>query len=224
MLDSYAIYAHVSKTSVVGYDNEATSGVGRMAKSIIRELNPVFRNKMAELPNASAADITSELTSASVKLKDDGICFFYFHGHGDSKPGVMTPDEPTDEVLVCRDRLLFDDEITNLLRLFKPTQRILSVVDSCSSETLIEWPTPRSLEFPELIHIASAKDESQAGALSSGGIFSNRMLTIISNFAFFGLTYQTFTTRLQLFTVNAPCIVRKSDNVTQSFLNKRLFT
>lgn len=223
-MEKYAIYAHVTKTDVPGYSNNATQGVGRIARSIRRELNPVFKTNIANLENAKVSDITKSLRYAIDNLNDNGICFFYFHGHGDSKPGIGYNDEITDEVLICNDGILYDDEIDGLLRLFKPTQRILSVVDSCSSNTVVEWSRINTDKYPEIIHIASAKDDEIAGALPNGGIFSNRMLTVIIDYAYTALTYQAFYTRLENFTVSAPCIVTKSGNVSQGFLNKKLFT
>ena len=224
-MDKYAIVAYVKETELSQYSNQATAGVGLAARNLILELSPIFGNNLIDLgPSTKIDNIITKLQYAAQNLDANGLCLFYFHGHGDSVNGIGRNDEATDEALVCNDGYLFDDSIDEILQTFQPTQRILSIVDSCSSESVFEWSMAPESSYPQIIHIASAADGTEAGALPMGGIFSRRIWSILYGGAAQSFTYQRFTQRLQLLTVSTPCVVRKSPNVSDAFLNSRLFT
>lgn len=219
-----AILAYVEKTLLNGYSNEATEGVARVASYIRDEIKPLFGNDLIDLgPLTTRESILEQLAYAASHLDNDGSCFFYFHGHGDSLPGKGYNDEPTDEVLVCHNDYLFDDEIDAAFRKFKRTQRIFTLVDSCSSETVIEWNRTTHYSYPEILHIASSKDEDVAYANLRGGLFS----TMVYNKIYYGnyhqLTYQSLCTYLEVNSFAIPCYLSKH-NVSSAFLDARLFT
>src|SRR5688572_13928935 len=179
-MDKLAIFAYVAETTLSKYSNDATLGVGNIAQSLINELRPAFGDDVVDVgPRSTVQQVASQLEFAAKYLSKHGLCFFYFHGHGDSIRGVGRQDEFKDQALVCHDGYLVDDQIDDLLRKFKPTQRILSVVDCCSSETVIEWSSSKISNYPQIIHIASAHDGQDAGAAAFGGMFSQRMLSLI---------------------------------------------
>ncbi|MEM9680406.1 MAG: caspase family protein [Bacteroidota bacterium] len=212
-MKQFGIFSCVRGTSVPGYSNEATSGVDATTYDIMGELDPIFRDNVEALtPNATRNEIISAIEDVANKLDDDGFCLFYFHGHGDSVLGDTGGDELKDQVLVCSDTILKDDEITSTLRLFKNTQRILTIVDSCSSETVIEWPGKQLSDFPQILHLASSHDGDEAGALPQGGDFSNKLLNVISNGGFFNLSYRSFIYDLELSSINTPFYYRHTEN------------
>jgi hypothetical protein len=224
-MDKYAIFGYVKETRLAGYSNLATQGVDLVAGNIIAELKPVFGEDHADLgPHTKVQDILYHLNFAARNLSPHGVCLFYFHGHGDSIESRGRQDELKDEVLVCSDDYLVDDEIDHHLARFKPTQRLLTIVDSCSSETVIEWSTRREDQYPQIIHIASARDGMEAGALPFGGLFSRRLHSFIYGGTHRSLTYDSFVKRLEMYTVSAPCIVRTSATVSNEYLNAPLFT
>lgn len=219
-----AIFAYVSNTQLPEYDNRATIGVGAVAGSIMTEIKPKFKNDLFDLgPNSTVQSITANLSLAAEKLEDRGFCLFYFHGHGDSITGKYRNDEKKDQVLVCHDGFLFDDAIDQILSTFKPTQRILTIVDSCSSETVVEWSKHPMSAYPQMIHIASSTDDGVALANRWGGIFSRKILNLVYNMAYYNYTYDTFIRRLQWQSTYSPCLVRISDNVKTGFLRTKLF-
>lgn len=225
-MNKVAIFAYVQETLLTQYDNRATSGVPSVARKIMRELRPAFRdNNLIDLGPLTRADqIRDKFLDVSSKLDSDGLCFFYFHGHGDSVPGSIRSDEAKDQALVCHDRYLIDDHIDELLLTLGPKRRVLTIVDSCSSETVVEWSKQKSSDYPQIMHIASARDGEEAGALPGGGLFSRRILKLISGEEFKRFTYQSFAAKLKLYTVSAPCYVRTSTNMSNKFLQTKLFT
>jgi hypothetical protein len=223
-MDRYAILSYVKTTSLGKYDNTATNGVDKIAGHIRRAIKPAFKGALADLgPSATKNDILLELQYAADNLSPNGICFFYFHGHGDSIPGRGIRDETKDQALVCQDDYLLDDEIDTALRSFKPTQRFLSIVDCCSAETVVEWSQYPHASYPQIIHIASARDEEKAWSLPQGGIFSKKLYNMIKREGYYGLTYKSFYTRLELRCIACPCYVRISENVSAEYLNTKLF-
>jgi hypothetical protein len=220
-----AIFSYVSKTTLTHYDNEATSGVGKVAKNIITELTPAFRKEnIRDIgPDSNKSDILANLKYAAANLDDGGVCLFYFHGHGDSIGGTGDNDEPMDEVLVCSDGYLIDDEIGSILQQFRSSLRFFSIIDSCSSGTVIEWNKALVNTYPEIIHVAASQDGEQAGSIPQGGLFSKRIHNILYGSAYLNHTYKTFTDHLLRTNIIPPCLIRTSENVSGKFLNTKLF-
>ncbi|MBS9462882.1 caspase family protein [Flagellimonas sp. 389] len=224
-MQNCAIIACVKQTKIPGYDNWATWGVEGMALDIIDELEPIFGNNLLYIgPNASRDEIVDGISNFTQQLDKEGFCFFYFHGHGDTVRGAKVNDEKTDQVLVCSDKFLWDDTMEETLSLFMPTQRVLTFVDSCSSETVVEWSLFNSSKYPQIIHIASSEDGAIALAYTSGGLMSTNFLNIIYNANYYNMTYQSLITELKLNAIRSKCLVKKTSNVNHKYLNKELFT
>ena len=210
---------------LANYDDGATIGVTKVAKDIVTAIKPIFRNNLFDLgPKSTVENITRRLKQASYNLREGGLCFFYFHGHGDSLPDLQREDELMDQALVCHDGYLLDDTIDEILAGFKPSHRVLTLVDSCSSETVIEWTKHLPSTYPQIIHIASSLDESVAYASPRGGILSRTAAGLLYNYGYSRLTYRSFIQRLKRRLIYTPCFERTTDNVTSGFLNARLFT
>lgn len=220
-----AIVSYVENTLVPNYDNNATRGVSIIAKKIITEIKQSFQNSIEDIgPRTKRKEILDAFIYAREKLDDNGLCFFYFHGHGDSILNVGEKDEVYDQVLVCNDEYLLDDHIDEILRSFLPTQRIFSIVDSCSSETVIEWSKYTTIKYPQIIHIASSADGENSYSWPSGGIFSQRLYNLLYNGNFWNMSYDNFITKIKSFTINQECFVSKTDNISNKYLNSKLFT
>lgn len=223
-MDRFAIFSYVQQTRLSQYDDRATAGVGGIARDIKKEVKQVFRDNIADLgPFTTRSDILSKLTYVAHNLSPKGVCLFYFHGHGDSIPGRGIKDEAKDQALVCYDDYLCDDDIDTVLRAFKPTQRLLTIVDSCSSETVVEWSLYPHATYPEIIHLASARDDETARAFPQGGDFSRRMYRLINGSNFYNYTYQSFARKLEFSSIRPHCYVKKSPNISNQFLNTKLF-
>ena len=223
-MKQYAIFSYVKETKLENYDNSATFGVPIVARDLIQELKPVFKTNYSDLgPYTKRADIISALRFAAQNLDPNGFCFFYFHGHGNSIGGRGDDDEPKDQVLVCHDGYLLDDDIDEQLRQFSDTQRIFTIVDSCSSETVIEWLKEDTHSYPKIIHYASARDEGVALALPNGGLLSRRIVNLIWNNGYEGFSYNTFTKRLELMFIASRFMMNKTNNVSYSDMNRKLF-
>ena len=220
----FALISYVGETLLPQYDNHATSGVPVVAGHLLDVLMPLFGQNIVDLGSRSkVADITSQLSFAAVNLDEDGFCLFYFHGHGDSIPGRDINDETMDQALVCYDDYLVDDEISRILQKFRPTQRLLTLIDCCSSETVIEWPDDPPSGYPKLIHIASANDGKEAYAIRTGGIFSRKILNLIYNGGYLNFSYKSFINRIKLSSITTECIVRWNNRVDKAYLNTNLF-
>jgi len=223
-MNKIAIVASVKATRVTGYDNQATQGADAIANALAGELSYAFNNIQVIQNYTTKARIVDTLTTAAKVLDPGGLCVFYFHGHGDSLPNVLRPDQETrDQALVCYDGFLFDYEIDLLLQNFLPSHRLLTIVDSCSSETVIEWNYPDVARYPQIIHIGASRDGDQAGADTLGGIMSRNILNSVYGYGYANYTYLSFCQRIKQLTGNQPAF-RTSPGVQRSFLNAKLFT
>lgn len=206
------------------YKNSATAGVELVANKIYRNIKTKFGSNNIEFirPNASKDKILSKLTWVSERLDTNGMLLFYFHGHGASIKGEQVNDEVKDQALVCADNYLVDDTIDIYLRRFKPTQKILSIVDSCSSETVVEWSQFKWKSYPQIIHIASSRDEEIAHAYSDGGIMSKELAKLLYGYQYHNWTYEILIRRLKL-KVSTGIFLSKTKNVNDQFLREKLF-
>jgi hypothetical protein len=218
-----AIFAYVSNTQLSQFDNRATIGVADVANEIKSEIESEFDEVKDLGPQSTVESIVDSLSSAADELTEDGFCLFYFHGHGDSVAAIDKLHEIKDQALVCHDGYLLDNVIDGLLSRFKSNHRILTIVDSCSSETVIEWSKYSISKYPQIIHISSATDEGKAYANRWGGIMSRMILDLVYNLGFSNYTYETFARSLQGFLPHTTCIVQTSENVKTAFLNRQLF-
>lgn len=202
-MKKYALFTYVRRTKLP-YSDRATIGVEGVAQDIRAVVEPVFDGNIRDLGAYPTKDAVSrELTDIADKLDNDGLCFFYFHGHGASIPGAAINDEDQDQALVCYDQYLRDDDLSEVLRLFKPTQRFFSVVDSCSSRTVVEWSFGNRDLYPEIIHYSSSPDGAEAYALPQGGLFSQRFFELIYGGAYESYTYQSLADDLERYSVTS---------------------
>lgn len=221
---SIAIISSVRETLIPGYNNEATKGADQMTSQLQLEVNTVFDEVRLIQGHTTKAKILSALYDASQNLMPGGLCVFYFQGHGDDRPQQFDREnEPEDQVLVCYDGYLFDDEIDHMLRNFHPTHRVFSIVDSCSSETVVEWKYEGQEHYPQVIHLAAAADYTAAPSTALGGMMSSVILNLIYQGGYSNYSYSSFCKRIQALTNNR-ARVRTTANIQPSFLNKQLFT
>ncbi|WP_298754887.1 caspase family protein [uncultured Psychroserpens sp.] len=220
----YAIISCVLTNTVSSiYKNSATVGVELVAKKLYNEIKPKFGNNVSFIkPNATKEHILSEIRMVSNKLDSNGMLFFYFHGHGDTIDGRLYNDEKKDQVLVCTRNYLVDDTLDLYIRKFKPTQRILSIVDSCSSETVVEWSQYKWKSYPQIIHISSSRDGDVAYAYTNGGILSNKLAHLLYGGQYNNWTYEIMITRLKTLIPNR-CYINKTPNVKNNFLKDKIF-
>ena len=225
-MKKFAIFAYVRETKLNDFSNTATWGTPIVARELKTALRSVFHNNIADLgPFTTKGDIIYALTFAARNLLPrDSLCFFYFHGHGASLPNRYFPDEEFDQVLVCHDDYLYDDTLSEVIQQFKPSQRIFSIVDSCSSASVIEWPKITQAPYPQIIHLASALDDGNAYALANGGIFSRRILNLIYGYNYTNFTYQSFARKLRSMAITTQFNTNITSNLNHTVLNSKIFT
>lgn len=222
-MDKIAIVASVKTTRIPGFDNRATQGADLIAYDLSSELSYAFDNIQLIQNYTTKARIINSLNQASRTLSPGGLCVFYFHGHGYSLPNRMDNDaEPRDQVLVCHDGFLFDDEIDFILQGFHQSHRILTIIDSCSSETVVEWKYEATRRYPQIIHIGACSDMEIANANTLGGLMSRHILNTIDSFGYSNYTYLSFCQRIKSLT-NQKAVIRTTRN-PNSFFSKKLFT
>jgi Caspase domain len=223
MIDKIAIVASVGKTRVPGYSNQATEGVDVVSYELCQELSYAFNNIQLIQNNTTKVRIVNSLLDAAESLKPNGMCLFYFHGHGDNLPNTYDPDNETfDQALVCEDGFLFDDEIDQLLRKFKSTQRIMTITDCCSSASIVEWKYEQNKKYPQVLHLAACRDDQTAAAQGMGGIMSRDILNRIYGYGYSSYSYLSFCQTIR--TAMPDAIIRTTKNVTHDYLNQQLFT
>jgi hypothetical protein len=221
-LKRYAIISCVRETlyKPERYPFKATEAVYRVANSIYNWVENKFDASNISIfgPNATKKSILDKINEIQETLDDDGLLFFYFHGHGDTTIG-----ENSNQFLICRRGILIDNTIDLKLSGFLPTQRVLSIVDSCSSETVVEWKRYHWRSYPQVIHIASALDKDVAFSDGNGGVFSQMILNdFFSTGLFFGATYYDFLEFLRNST-DIKNYIRMTKSVDSNFLNKTFF-
>lgn len=223
----YAIISCVRETlyKPKRYPFKATEAVYRVANSIYSAVENNFDGTNISIfgPNATKKSILNKIDEVQEKLDDDGLLFFYFHGHGDSTKAIKSDFEKKNQFLVCYNNILIDNTIDAKLSNFLPTQRIFSIVDSCSSETVVEWKKYNWSSYPQVIHIASALDKDVAFSDGNGGVFSQMIFNdFFSTGLFFGATYYDFLEFLRS-SVDVKNYIRMTKSVDSNFLNKTMF-
>lgn len=81
-------------------------------------------------------DSLSSIATRAAKNKMNNLIIFYFTGHGDQIEDKNNDEEDgQDEVLVCYDQELIDDDINKIWVTISPNIRILMIVDACHAGT-----------------------------------------------------------------------------------------
>jgi hypothetical protein len=224
MSDKIALFISVRENRL-GYSNQATSGVDAMANNLQYALSNAYMNVRMIQNKVKKERVVRSIHEASRQLEPGGFCLIYFHGHGDSVGHHIEPDEPSDEALVCYDGLLLDDELDRLLRGFHPSTRVMTIMDCCSSNTVIEWKFNPRL-YPKIIHVASASDSGYAHATINGGLMSLQIQDMVNGWGFSNYSYIGFLRELRnrMNRIRQPIYIRKSPKVDQDYLRQRLFT
>lgn len=221
-----ALFISIKDTLVPGFSNRATSGVDSMARNLQFALRNSYPNIRMVQGKVKKRKVEDSLKDASVDLEPGGFCLIYYHGHGHSIKDRMIPDETSDEAIVCYDGYLLDDELDLLLRQFHPSTRIMTIMDCCSSETIVEWKNFSPQIHPRIIHIAAAKDGDSALATTNGGILSREIEGMVDNWGYANYTYVSFLKELKkrMEHKNHPIYIRISPNVNMNYLKMELFT
>lgn len=222
-MDKIAIVASVGKTRVPGYSNEATAGADMVTYDLCQELSYAFNNIQLIQHHTTKARIVNSLKDAASSLKPNGICLFYFHGHGDNLPNTFDGDKETfDQALVCEDGFLFDDEIDALLRNFHSSHRVMTITDCCASASVVEWKYEQTKNYPQVLHLAACMDHQIAVAQGMGGIMSRNILNTVYGYGYANYSYLSFC---QVIKSQMPdATIRTTTNITRSYLNQQLFT
>ena len=222
----YAIISCVRNTSYRPdlYKLEDTYNVDTITRKLYIGLKAKFgpSNISFISPNAPKNRILQKIDFVRDNLDSDGLLFFYFQGHGDSVDSQNPSLEAKDQFLVCASNTLIDNTIDAKIRGFLPSQRIFSIVDSCSSETVVEWKQYPWSEYPQVIHIASALDRKIAPSNNGAGVFSRYFVKrFISNEAYFNMSYESFIEDLKELEIKT--YLRKTRTVDDNFLSEKLF-
>lgn len=219
-----AILIGVRETKL-NYSNQATSGVDLMVSNISSSLSYAFPSVQLVQHNVKKERIVKTISDAARHLEPGGFCFIYFHGHGDTLPGGFDHDEFKDQALVCYDGYLFDDELDFLLRKFHRSHRVMTFMDCCSSNTVVEWKFDPRL-YPQIIHIAAASDNGYAHANTQGGFMSSVFNQMVYGYGYANYSYVSFIRDLsaRMSANGAPLFVRNNQNVPPSYLKMKLFT
>ncbi len=225
MSEKIALLVSVKETNL-NYSDEATSGVDNMTNNLQYALINAFPNARMVQNKVTKQRVIESLEEAADNLSPGGFCLIYLHGHGDSiRQNDPQENETEDQVFICYDDYLRDDEIDRLLQRFDSSCRILTIADCCSSNTLVEWKNSEA-SYPQIIHLASANDHGYAYASPSGGFMTNQIVNIVFQWAYTNHTYQSFVEGLKhsMSLIGYPFFSKLNDQVTDEYLNKNLFT
>lgn len=222
-LDKIAILSSIRVTRVPGFNNSATQGADQICFKLASELSNTFNTIQVNHNNTTKEKVLTSLRNAARTLRPGGLCLFYFHGHGTSLPNQFDADnEVMDQALVCYDGLILDDELDQILRTFDPTHRILTIIDSCNSETIVEWNYENIIDYPQIIHLAAAADNEIALATGLGGLMSSKILDNIYGYGYSNYTFLSFCKRIK--ELNNSTVFRFTKNISSTYLNSKLFT
>ncbi len=95
-----------------------------------------FETTVLLTQDARAEDLFREIRRAAATLRSGDIFLLTFAGHGSQVPDEGAGDEEPDqldETWVLYNRMVLDDEVTEVLGEFRPGVRIVIVPDSCHS-------------------------------------------------------------------------------------------
>lgn len=117
----------------------AEADIGNM-KYMLRK-SGYTKNQISVLWNGEATkkrilDSLSSIARRAAKNKKNNLIIFYFTGHGDQIKDLNYDEEDSlDEILVCYDQKLIDDDLNKIWVTISPSIRILMIVDACHSGT-----------------------------------------------------------------------------------------
>ena len=90
-------------------------------------------------PLATAGVVMTALRDAALDLRADDILMLSFAGHGAQVPDRDHDEhDQLDEAWCLFDRMVLDDELTEVFAEFAPGVRILVICDSCHSGTILQ--------------------------------------------------------------------------------------
>lgn len=138
---------HVDPTHYRSWDGElkAAENDAELMHEIATKLG--YEATLIPGPEANSGRLWTELESAAMQLNMGDILLLTFAGHG-AQVADKDGDEPDlkDEAWCMYDRMVLDDELTELFVKFDVGVRIVLVSDSCHSGTLAQNPIYR--DFP----------------------------------------------------------------------------
>lgn len=138
---------------------------------------------------ATAANVIKACKTASSSLRDGGLLFVYFSGHGGQLPGTVDETDGKDETICLYDGQLRDDIVWQLLTSIDPNRniKVFMVTDCCNSGTNYRKPhdyakslSPRVFSargevkrvIPNLLHWGGCGDSESSYGSSRGGAFT----------------------------------------------------
>ena len=228
-MKKYAILSCVEETSFQPhiYKSEYTRGVKNITKKIYKSIKRNFGESNIKLitPNSTKDSLLEQIDFVKNNLDNDGLLFFYFHGHGGYTQGKSS-FEKEDQFLVCHEKILIDNTIDQKISGFLPSQRILSIVDSCSSRTVVEWKKFHWSRYPQVIHISSSLDDKLAESNINGGLFSQGFYKrFLINGLHNRITYNDLLKKLKELKEKGKIesYITQSGTITKEFLTKKMF-
>lgn len=100
-----------------------------------------FSTTIMKTKDVIADHVLDKIKKASEMLQSGDIFLLTFAGHGASVPDINGDENGgEDDVWVCHDRMLIDDELYALWSRFQPKVRIVVISDSCTNGTVISVP------------------------------------------------------------------------------------
>lgn len=220
-----------------------------------KHMNPVRLQDKREGHEATADNVLKHIDEAARTLEKGGLFIFYFTGHGmqidDNSSHIgWTYKDGLDDVLICSDKPLFDVQLGNAWRQFKPGVRIVMISDSCHSGTnqairnqlriqrnkLINLPfhTDRYMlpTYPDvmLVHYGACRDDEEAPAGGDEGSPYTYNFIGLCKYAVFELNYQVLgdaiAQKMEAYGVHAQFNTLGDTNTPEfkTFLHQRPFT
>lgn len=226
MYNRIALLVSVRYSYLLGQQaNFETRGVAR-AKQRFRDEVLIHKfNQIKDLgEKPKKAEVLYEIRRARKLLAGHGTFLFYFTGHALFLDSGIVPDEPVDQAMVCCDGYLFDDELRREFKQFKPSTRIITMMDACYSETLVEWyPSDNITNFPRVINYAAAAQGLKAGADSNGGYMTQHLVDLLANGRVHDYSYAQLAGHLQQRLAPQPFRYNFTPSVSNYLRNKKLF-
>jgi len=112
-------------------------------------------------PEATADAVMTSLGDTALDLQPDDILMLTFAGHGAQVPDRDGDEnDRLDEAWCLFDRMVLDDELTEVFAEFSPGVRILVICDSCHSGTILQHNLYERLRTaPEVRDLLDLPDE-----------------------------------------------------------------
>lgn len=154
--------------------------------------------KIAKDPKeATAGKILDALKKAASTCKAGDLFVFYYSGHGGQIPDTNGDEaDGKDEILVCYDKDIIDDELDEIWKSFAKNVRIVMLSDSCHSGTnykLLKAVSSLAASTMQamLIHMAACADPAVSLGKDDGSVFANALCKVFQEGSFRG-NYQAF--------------------------------